>query len=669
MLEKLLCVISVGYVFCPWGVRGCPEPCVCQDKYFNQFADCAYKNFQAVPVGLPSNVTTLSLSANKIKSLLRADFAEVTQVTSLWLAHNEIRKIEKGSLTVLLQLKNLDISHNQIVDFPWEDLYNLTALQLLKMNNNYMVHLSRDAFSTLKELRSLRINSNKFHTIWEGTFDSLSSLSHLQIYSNPFSCTCNLQWLKGWIDQALISIPEQKDIVCSAPEEFKGTPVVELPDMQCIAPLVHLTYQASNEKGELYEGYALTMHCNATGSPVPVIRWKIQTANKEIELNDANVEPERNELLLENRKEVRDRFVVLKNGTLVIPHLTKYEEGAYTCLATNEIGSNRSTLNVAVTASPKREPTYIQERIPSQPGERKPGLKLPKNNAISWAKPGQKGQRISPATARSFPGQGTERNAVFLPPVAKNCSKSQGSHYITNHAFNRSSEMKQHTFDYGIIALEVTETDAKVQLTPFQTAPDKISLEMLYLCAEQGGKAATVVQWSMIESGVNSYRFQGLNPGSNYTLCLTYTGQDCQVQVVFSTRRKIPSLLIMIIVSSFLLGLATIPLVAATCCHLMYKYRGKTYKLIMKTQPPESLHQNAPCTFDPSASFQGSEKIYNPSEVGEESVVAESVPVSQTKANPEEFEACSEYSDRLPLGAEAVNISPEINGNYRQPVR
>ncbi|KAG7245370.1 hypothetical protein INR49_010820 [Caranx melampygus] len=198
-------------------VQCCPELCSCQDKSAHQFADCAYKDLLEVPVGLPSNVTTLSLSANKIKLLKSKSFINITQVTSLWLAHNEIITIETNTLTPLIQLRNLDISHNKIVDFPWEDLHNLTALQLLKMNNNEMVNLPKDAFSTLKDLRSLRINHNKFTTIVQGTFSALSSMSHLQIFNNPFTCSCSLEWLRDWISTTKISVPEPNSIVCAAP--------------------------------------------------------------------------------------------------------------------------------------------------------------------------------------------------------------------------------------------------------------------------------------------------------------------------------------------------------------------------------------------------------------------------------------------------------------------
>lgn len=47
----------------------------------HQFASCAYKELREVPEGLPANVTTLSLSADKITVMLRRGaFADVTQM-------------------------------------------------------------------------------------------------------------------------------------------------------------------------------------------------------------------------------------------------------------------------------------------------------------------------------------------------------------------------------------------------------------------------------------------------------------------------------------------------------------------------------------------------------------------------------------------------------------
>ncbi|XP_062998330.1 immunoglobulin superfamily containing leucine-rich repeat protein 2 [Elgaria multicarinata webbii] len=679
---------------------GCPEPCACVDKYAQQFADCAYKDLQTVPSGLPSNVTTLSLSANKIAALPRGSFVEVTQVTSLWLAHNKIGAVEEGTLAILVQLKNLDVSHNQIVDFPWQDLYNLSALQLLKMNNNRMAHLPGQAFHTLRDLRSLRINNNRFADVAEGTFEPLTSLSHLQIYNNPFNCTCRLMWLKNWTESTLISIPEKDSIACASPEPWKGIPLAKIPYLHCTPPTVQLTYHPNLEHTPLSYGFALTLHCNAEGLPQPVVSWRVQTLGQTLDIK--GVERDGNHLPSESSSGgEQERFRAFSNGTLVIPHLSKKEEGTYTCLASNEVGSNKSSVNVAVADSPK-DSIGPPGHPKGQPEDRKPDRKVSKNSVM---KPDEriKGLPLRPTPRNYYVAEGPPRNgtgsegAPFKPPhFEKKCGSSEVTQYISNHAFNQSADLKPHSFDLGVIALDVSEREAKVQITPFYTQPEKVHLRRLYLC-EESRQGHALVQWSQIEEGVNSYWFQGLSPGTNYSVCMTYVGEDCQVQVVFTTKKEIPSLIIIVVVSVFLLGLATIPLLGATCCHLLSKYQGKTYKLIMRTQNPDQMEKHMAADFDPRASYLESEKNFDPNEVEEgeveeeedggeeeregrgaagggplkrdESLVASSIPESHSKANPEEFEGGSEYSDRLPLGAEAVTISQEINGNYRQPPR
>ncbi|XP_028286862.1 immunoglobulin superfamily containing leucine-rich repeat protein 2 [Parambassis ranga] len=704
-----LWTIVIGIVHC------CPEQCSCQDKFAHQFADCAYKDLLVVPVGLPSNVTTVSLSANKIKLLKSKSFINITQVTSLWLAHNEIVTIEMDTLAPLIQLRNLDISYNKIVNFPWEDLHDLTALQLLKMNNNEMVNLPKDAFSTLKDLRSLRINNNKFTTIVQGTFSALSSMSHLQIFNNPFSCSCSLEWLRDWIGTTKISVPEPNSIVCDAPEHLKGTLVTKMPRLDCEAPTVTITYQPNIENTDLYEGYMVVLNCETKGSPKPLVTWEVTAGNQNYvfplpstgDINDVPI----------NDKTTNNRFLVFRNGSLIIPHMSKKEDGNYSCFAVNDLGKAETAVKLALSGTQKQGGKSITDTTVDRirPSGKKPSEpKTSKNNVIDWTKPEEKTKSSSDGSKDKTDDTEQLGGASKDPVFANKCGVRDSSEYISNHAFNLSlDDLKQYTFDFGVIALEVSETEAKVQLNPlqlqssksnlhlshpenqetvnkeplglYQSSSSKTTLDMLYLCINTG-KGHSIVQWSNIEEGVNSYRFHGLQPGTNYTLCLTYGGQDCQVQVVFTTRKKIPSLLIIVVVSIFLLGLATVPLLGATCCHLLYKYQGKTYKLIMKAQNPDQMEKQMTRDFDPRASFVESEKTFNPSELGEGegeaegedgdgegeaegSVVTDSIPGSSSKTNQEEFEVGSEYSDRLPLGAEAVNISEEINGNYKQPSR
>uniref|UniRef100_A0A1A8RFZ5 Ig-like domain-containing protein n=1 Tax=Nothobranchius rachovii TaxID=451742 RepID=A0A1A8RFZ5_9TELE len=694
-------------------VQSCPSLCSCQDKFSQKFADCAYKELLEVPVGLPSDSTTVSLSANKIETLKSKSFVNITQVTSLWLAHNKIVAIETNTLAPLIQLRNLDISNNKIVNFPWEDLQNLTALQLLKMNNNEMVNLPKNAFSTLKDLRSLRINNNKFTTIVEGTFSALSSMSHLQIFSNPFTCSCNLEWLRDWIATTKISVPDPNLIQCETPEHLKGVLVANIPKLHCEAPIVTITYHPNIENSILYEGASVILNCDTKGSPKPHVSWEVAAGNQNFlfplpstgETSDVPI----------NDKTTNSRFLVFRNGTLIIPRMSKKEDGNYSCSAENELGKAESgvKLSLAFTSKQGKGSTSDSTMEKIRPSGKKPeDPKNTKNNVINWAKQEEKTKdSMEGAKDKAEQAGGTVKSSAF----ASKCGVRDGSEYISNHAFNMTlDDLKQYTFDFGVIALEVSETEAKVQLNPLQLPNSKSNLhlshsenqetvnkepvgllqsslskdtpDMLYLCINTGN-GHSLVQWSNIEEGVNAYRFHGLQPGTNYTLCLTYGGQDCQVQVVFTTRKKIPSLLIIVIVSIFLLGLATVPLLGATCCHLLYKYQGKTYKLIMKTQNLDQMEKQMK-DFNPRASFVESEKTFDPSELGdggeeeeaegqegdmvgeaEGSVVTDSIPGSSSKTNQEEFEVGSEYSDRLPLGAEAVNISEEINGNYKQSSR
>ncbi|KAL7867987.1 hypothetical protein SRHO_G00093710 [Serrasalmus rhombeus] len=707
MASRYLVLFALGTAVIA-SVQSCPEQCICSDKTTHHFVDCAYKDLLLVPVGLPSNVTTLSLSANKIQVLKSKGFVHVTQVTSLWLAHNEIVTIERNALAPMSQLRNLDLSHNRIANFPWEDLANLTALQLLKMNHNDMVSLPKDAFTNLKDLRSVRINNNKFTTIVEGTFDALTAMVHLQIYANPFSCSCKLEWMKDWITQSKISIPEQNNILCDAPDHLRGVEVTKMPKLECQAPTVTITYQPNIESTEIYEGYMVILNCEAKGAPKPAIEWEIFAGNQLLTFTLPSI-VEKNEVPI-NGPPTNTRFLIFQNGTLIIPRMSKKEDGNYSCSATNDMGKAESTVKLIMAGTKKHAINSILDTKAgiSSPGS-KPGPKSSKNSVIStWPK--YEKTKILPTGTSSITGQVDEGSDTFS--FTSKCGINDGTQYISNHAFNLSlDDLKQYTFDFGVIALEVSETEAKVQLNPlqmasaksnlhlnqpqdletvnkeafslYQTSPKKSPMDMLYVCVSTGN-GHSVVQWSKIEEGVNTYRFQGLQPGTNYTLCLTYGGQDCQVQVVFTTRKKIPSLLIIVVVSIFLLALATVPLLGATCCHLLYKYQGKTYKLIMKAQNPDQMEKHIATDFDPRASFVESEKNFNPSELGEGegeagaeegegegeevegSVVAESIPESQSKTQ-EEFEVGSEYSDRLPLGAEAVNISEEINGNYKEP--
>ncbi|XP_004611790.2 immunoglobulin superfamily containing leucine-rich repeat protein [Sorex araneus] len=331
--------------------RACPEPCDCGQKYGFQIADCAYRDLEAVPPGFPANVTTLSLSANRLPALPEGAFREVPLLQSLWLAHNEIRRVAAGALASLGHLKSLDLSHNLISDFSWSDLHNLSALQLLKLDSNELTSVPRDAFRSLRALRSLQLNHNRLHTLADGTLAPLTALSHLQINDNPFDCTCGLMWFKTWALTTAVSIPEQNNITCVSPHLLKGTPLSRLLPLPCSAPAVQLTYQPSQDGAELRPGFVLALHCDVDGQPAPQLHWHIQTPSGTVEITSPNVGTDGRALPGALPSGGRPRFQAFANGSLLIPDFGKLEEGTYSCLATNELGSAESSVSVAL-ASP-----------------------------------------------------------------------------------------------------------------------------------------------------------------------------------------------------------------------------------------------------------------------------------------------------------------------------
>nr|XP_020467977.1 immunoglobulin superfamily containing leucine-rich repeat protein 2-like [Monopterus albus] len=689
---------------------GCPELCTCSDKYGHHFAECSYKDLAEVPDGLPPNVTTVSLSANKISLISSGCFDNVTKVISLWLAHNEIISIEQGAFALLVHLRNFDISHNKIIDFPWEDLQNLRALHLLKMNHNEMVHLPRDTFSNLKDLRSLQLNNNKFITIAEGTFDGLVSLSHLQIHNNPYACTCLLDWLRDWISTTTISVPEVNLIICATPEKLKGQMIKKLPESKCTCPNVTIRTEPNIHNTTFYEDSRLVLTCEFKGNPKPLVMWNIHSKSPTLELALPFSEDDSAESKEDSRLP-HHPFKVFSKGTLTILQLRKEDGGNYSCSATNEFGRAEDTVSVEVVASPK--PTPIKQKITTRryaktyPSIHQTTNKISDFDSVHLPRVKKIDTNIVPTLARTAESY---EEATISPSLASKCGLKANTRYISIHVLNGSlDDIKQYTFDFGVIALEVSETEASVQLNPlltprhksthrattaatagsfhndsedrhgFSGVSAKVHSNGLYLCVTDDRKHSAV-QWSRIKEGVHTYLFSGLLPDTNYSLCLTYRGENCEVQVLFTTRRRVPNLFIIISVSICLLTVSTVPLLGATCFHLVYKYRSKTYKLILKAKDQYHMERNLNVTFNIHSPQTESQRKINGTQQDEEegdtesgdgekeadteeSVVTDSFTLSQCRGMLDDCEVGSEYSDRLPLGAEAVNIT----SHYKYP--
>uniref|UniRef100_UPI00358FD152 immunoglobulin superfamily containing leucine-rich repeat protein-like n=1 Tax=Myxine glutinosa TaxID=7769 RepID=UPI00358FD152 len=684
-------------------ISGCPEKCKCVDKSDRMISDCAHKKLDKVPKGLPSNTTTLNLPANKLRSLDQTAFAELPDLSSLWLAYNDMINIEIGTLSGLIHLRNMDLSNNQLSDFPWADLKSMTALQMLKLNNNQLKRLPSNAFSTLVDLRSLSLNHNRLSTIFVGTFDDLHDLSYLLLHDNPLRCSCKTNWMKSWLENTTVNIPNKNAITCAEPYELEGKRVTEMPDIKCSSPKVHLSSDPDVRETRLYPESTVVLTCESKGVPTPVVTWKVRSGDSESVLQ--SFLEDRANTIVEESKTQSKRVTVLKNGTLIIPQLSKLEEGFYTCIGSNDVGSESSTLQVALVSKSSKERKPKTNLITSLLGKTPKGKVIPPQNTDSLMQNAHSYIKLKP---NAFPSDSSESEqsgvpASFPTPLDVACAISGGDHPTRSPGFNHTvgfkGDLKQHhTIGFAVIALEVSDTDARVQLAPTSrkavrnsdsdkglevttmpnlTAGARLShFDIMYLCMGHLGAESSMVKWSFVEGEVHLYRFHSLKPGTPYTLCLSRAGEPCLMEVPFITRKRIPSLLIMVVVSSLLLGLATIPLLAAACCHLLYQYRAKTYKPMEKEQQKQleqvmRAHDKAFGESLCDSEKQGKAEGEQGSCDGGGSQVQPAPHYAATEdimdAPTVEYDLESECSDRLPLGAEAVNIAPEINGNYKQP--
>ncbi|KAB5542124.1 hypothetical protein PHYPO_G00087830 [Pangasianodon hypophthalmus] len=178
----------------------CPSPCTCTGTLL----DCSRLTKGSKLHRLPSWITQVDLSHNKLRTLPEALFSRLQHLTeikldnneletmpdfgpysgnisTLILANNKIASISPEQLRPLSALETLDLSNNNLVDvkgFPSLPLKNLY------MNNNRISVLEPDCFKNLSgTLLVLRLNRNRLNSIPAKTFQ-LDNLQHLDLSRN-----------------------------------------------------------------------------------------------------------------------------------------------------------------------------------------------------------------------------------------------------------------------------------------------------------------------------------------------------------------------------------------------------------------------------------------------------------------------------------------------------
>ncbi|XP_070541219.1 insulin-like growth factor-binding protein complex acid labile subunit [Ptychodera flava] len=212
-----------------------------------------------------TSIVTLDLSHNNLTEIPGfVPFQHLFHCTYLDLSYNNISSIISNTFAGMFSLKHLDLGqnvlsdgnlfmHNSTVFLPMRQtlttllLYgnsldtihpgtfqSLKQLILLDLSDNNIDQLSPGIFGDLVNLLELDLHSNLISTVNSSTFMGLTSLEVLNMVDNPFSCTCDLQWFRYWLDDTNITVINVTEYICVSPSVMEGEPVLAFdPEIIC----------------------------------------------------------------------------------------------------------------------------------------------------------------------------------------------------------------------------------------------------------------------------------------------------------------------------------------------------------------------------------------------------------------------------------------------------
>ncbi|XP_078597602.1 uncharacterized protein LOC144873799 [Branchiostoma floridae x Branchiostoma japonicum] len=191
-------VPTEGEIF-PEADGACPDACRCEYEY----VDCSYAQLNEVPRNLPSTTEHLYLNHNNIKSIPSRIFSNLKRLTVLEMQHNQITsdQIADDSFVGLDNLLYLFLSKNQLTDLPVNLPY---TLQYIDLDGNQIRTVTDSVLSTLS---------------------SQPSLNWVSLHENPWACDARLCFLRQWLDETDMEVPNRDKVLCASPSYRREQPV------------------------------------------------------------------------------------------------------------------------------------------------------------------------------------------------------------------------------------------------------------------------------------------------------------------------------------------------------------------------------------------------------------------------------------------------------------
>lgn len=171
------------------------SPCHVQDGS----ADCSHRSLTSIPPDLPSNLTSLDMSHNRVRAIPPESLRPYPGLLHLSVSYNTIAKLDGRVCETLLRLQTLNVAHNQ-VSLREEDLGPCSGLTQLILGSNRL-RLQGEPFSALQvpvPLTQRRSPLGQDHGYW--SFGETPLLSKLNLQQENSCRTSEDSRASLWFD-------------------------------------------------------------------------------------------------------------------------------------------------------------------------------------------------------------------------------------------------------------------------------------------------------------------------------------------------------------------------------------------------------------------------------------------------------------------------------------
>ncbi|XP_048852233.1 toll-like receptor 3 isoform X2 [Brienomyrus brachyistius] len=172
-------------------------------RVVNQMADCSHQNLLQIPDDLPSNLTSLDVSHNRLRDLSAAVLGRYGGLRLLRAGYNNVRSLEAGLCLALPQLTQLHVQHNEIYILREQDLLHCSKLMELNLTSNRL-KLKGEPFRPLQNLTSLDVSVNGLISAQLGIQPQLWSLEQLSLSGNKISTLQTEDF--SWLNQSSVRV-------------------------------------------------------------------------------------------------------------------------------------------------------------------------------------------------------------------------------------------------------------------------------------------------------------------------------------------------------------------------------------------------------------------------------------------------------------------------------